>query len=100
MRLILLVPLISLVMCAPFSTDYEETSDDIDLSFKDVKLGSKASFAWKIVEKSLLVSIRLSTDDFWLVIGFTDPKTKKINQLNDAIFFRIRNDHLSVKVGY
>ena len=118
MRLLLLLSVLSLTIGAPFSshgggeseieypdTDEEETGSpgpnvEEPISFKFVQLDVGCTLAWKILGESLLVSLKLSRLNNWIVFGFSDVG-QPVEKLNQALFFRIRRTKpITVKVCF
>ena len=111
MRLLLLISVFSLTIGSPFFSnrasneypDEEETGSpgpniEEPISFKFVQLDEGCTIAWKILGESLLVSLKLSRVNKWIVFGFSDVN-KPVERLNQALFFRIRRTKpITVKV--
>lgn len=114
MRLLLLISVFSLTIGAPFpitggdSDEYPDTEEvetgdpgpntEEPVSFKFVQLDEGCTIAWKVLGESLLISLKLSRVNKWIVLGFSDVE-KPVKKLNQALFFRIRRTKpITVKV--
>ena len=102
MKLTLLISVFSLTIGAPFSSTVENEYPDSDeesgdpkennvdpISFKNIQLDKGCTIAWKIMGESLLLSLKLSRVNKWLVVGFADVDNS-LDQLEQTLFLRIR----------
>ena len=114
MKLILLISILSLSIGAPYFTgdnsqDYPDArSEDPgqdesqegteEFNFQYTKLTTGVYTGWKIMGKSLLLAIKMTKRNNWLVVGFVGV-AEEVNELKESLFFRIRHSSISVKVG-
>ena len=100
MKKILFISIITFVVSAPFSRMDErmDPADDEEEDFSYVKPSNDIELAWEVGKHMLTLPFKISKKYKWMVIGFHSNNKKEISSLEQALFFRVRDGGLTVKV--